>query len=454
MDTTLFEPFVDWLAHHQMLLLVSIGVIAFLESFAIAGFLIPGVAIMIVLAAAAASVDAALVWVLVSGWIGAVLGDGISFILGHRYRDQILSMYPLNRNPQWITRGQYFFKKYGILSIIIGRFIGPLRAFVPFIAGSMQMRPTLFFTVNILSATAWSPFYLIPGYAVGLSMQEDSFYEIEHLAVLAVLLGLAALFAWLRVRIKEWPKISYVVFISSFALFWVLAWLGSTEPKFIVDQWTQTFFLSLRNPWLDPVLIFITGIGYSIPTAFFAVCFTAWLASQKAYRSALIFFLLMSISPYLIFPIKEFFAYARPFVVVEPPHSMAFPSGHAIISCFMFGYSAWFLSLNQKSTVQFRIWLAGISIILIISASRLYLGVHWLSDIMAGWALAVCVLQLFIGLHKKLEKYVSDKPVPLFKSLLVLMVIITADYLITVNDRFQSDIQNYKRISSEPLSTE
>lgn len=451
MEITQLEPIINWLAHHQTLLLLSIGVIAFLESFAIAGFLIPGVAIMIGLAAAAASVDAALLWVLLSGWVGAVLGDGISFILGRKYRDQILSIYPLNRNPQWITHGQFFFQKYGILSIIIGRFIGPLRAFIPFIAGSMQMRPTLFFTINILSATAWSPFYLIPGYAVGLSMQENSFIDFRHIAVLAALVAMAAFLSWLRVKIKNWPNISYFTFYSCLALFWVLAWLASSEPKFALDQWMHEFFVDLRNPWLDPVMVYMTGIGYYIPTAFFAVSFTVWLASQKAYRSALVFFLLMSVCPYLIFPIKEFFAYARPLAVIQPPSSAAFPSGHAIVSCFLFGYSAWFLSLNQNSRVQFRIWLAAITCILLISVSRLYLGVHWLSDILSGWALAICVLQLSIGLHKILSKYVSEKPVPLLRSLLVLIIILTTDYLIVVKDRFPSDTQKYKKISNATL---
>ena len=60
-------------------------------------------------------------------------------------------------------RGISFFKRYGVHSVFIGRFLGPLRAVVPLVAGMMHMPPLRFNTANVLSAVVWAPALVLFG---------------------------------------------------------------------------------------------------------------------------------------------------------------------------------------------------------------------------------------------------------------------------------------------------
>ncbi|MCW8886748.1 MAG: hypothetical protein OQK12_16095, partial [Motiliproteus sp.] len=54
-----------------------------------------------------------------------------------------------------------------IYSVVIGRFVGPVRPVVPFVAGMLSMKPALFVSINLISALAWAPVYILPGYLLG-----------------------------------------------------------------------------------------------------------------------------------------------------------------------------------------------------------------------------------------------------------------------------------------------
>ena len=89
----------EWLQVHQDWLALMIGVIAFLESVAVIGLLLPGV-VMLFTAASLAGGGALNIWVMLfAGFLGAVLGDGLSFILGQVFHDRIRNWWPFRRTP-------------------------------------------------------------------------------------------------------------------------------------------------------------------------------------------------------------------------------------------------------------------------------------------------------------------------------------------------------------------
>jgi hypothetical protein len=67
--------------------------------------------------------------------LAPALGDWVSYWFGYRYKEQVAQMWPLSRYPEILPRGEAFVKKWGVPSIFIGRFFGPLRASVPLAAG-------------------------------------------------------------------------------------------------------------------------------------------------------------------------------------------------------------------------------------------------------------------------------------------------------------------------------
>lgn len=100
---------------------------------------------------------------------GAYCGDWVSYFFGYHYKERISEMWPINRNPELLTRGHEFFERWGILGVFAGRFFGPLRAVVPLVAGICAMPKFQFQLTNIISAVVWATAMLAPG-AFGLPM--------------------------------------------------------------------------------------------------------------------------------------------------------------------------------------------------------------------------------------------------------------------------------------------
>ncbi len=108
---------------------------------------------------------------------------------------------PFSTHPHWITDGERFFAKYGAIGILIGRFFGPLRAVMPFVAGFLEMPTLKFLIIDLISALAWSPFYLLPGYFVGAKMP-SLLPEDERISMMIQVgfIVLSIVIAWLVVR--------------------------------------------------------------------------------------------------------------------------------------------------------------------------------------------------------------------------------------------------------------
>lgn len=182
-------------AHPEMAVLI-IGLTAFAESFAFVSFVVPGFSILI---AAGALVQKGAIepdGALAAACIGAILGDAISYMIGRRFGDALPGMWPFRKHPGALERGVHFFRRWGWPSVFIGRFFGPLRAFVPLVAGMYRMPKGQFYAANIISAVIWAPALLYSGYLIGIVLQNGWTLEEKILlfgAAGVVLLGLALL---------------------------------------------------------------------------------------------------------------------------------------------------------------------------------------------------------------------------------------------------------------------
>ena len=95
--------------------------------------------------------------------VGAALGDWLSYWIGFHYHENVQGMWPLKNHPNLIERGRVFFKRWGAWAIVFGRFLGPLRASVPIVAGIAQMPQLRFQIANWSSAFLWAAVLLAPG---------------------------------------------------------------------------------------------------------------------------------------------------------------------------------------------------------------------------------------------------------------------------------------------------
>ena len=153
-----------FIAEHGVWAGPIVGVLAFGESLAVLGLFMPATALMIAIGGLIGTgmIDPLPVMLWAAG--GAVLGDWISYCVGRRIGPTIYRRWPLNRHRLMVARARLFFRRYGFVAIFAGRFLGPIRATVPLVAGVMEMDRRRFQIANVTSALLWVPVMFAPGY--------------------------------------------------------------------------------------------------------------------------------------------------------------------------------------------------------------------------------------------------------------------------------------------------
>lgn len=105
-----------------------------------------------------------------AGSAGAALGDCVSYALGRYFKHDVRRVWPIRKYPELIPRGQILFERWGVLSIIGGKFIGGLRPFIPVVAGMLNMPVSLFLLGSVVSSLLWAGVFLAPGYGISFLM--------------------------------------------------------------------------------------------------------------------------------------------------------------------------------------------------------------------------------------------------------------------------------------------
>ena len=195
-----FESLLQWISQYPDQAGWVIFAVACIESLAIVGAIVPGA---IILFGAGALIGSGVLnfwdsclWAIA----GAIVGDGLSFMLGQRFEYLSNRWRWLRIRPDYLQQGIDFFQRYGDISIALGRFLGPTRAIVPLAAGMLQMSTRRFYIANILSAIVWAPAYLAPGILLGQSFQQDDWRFI----LLIFLLMSTLILVWLG--LQHWRR--------------------------------------------------------------------------------------------------------------------------------------------------------------------------------------------------------------------------------------------------------
>lgn len=159
----MMKPVLDFVREHQSWAAPVAFVLAFAESLAFLSLLIPAWGMLVAIGAliGASGINFWPIWLAAAA--GAAAGDWLSYWFGHKFKSQIEHMWPLSQFPDALAAAERFVQKWGIPSIFIGRFSGPLRATVPLVAGVSEMPYWQFQFANVASALLWAAVLLAPG---------------------------------------------------------------------------------------------------------------------------------------------------------------------------------------------------------------------------------------------------------------------------------------------------
>jgi len=143
--TSYFERLVDLVGAHPQLSFLAVFLLALSEAVPVIGTVVPGSTLILAISALSTTAGITPWGLLIAAVAGAIVGDGFSFWLGHRYRRQILRGWPLNRFPGLIERSAHLIRIYGVVSVFLARFTAVVRAFVPLLAGILRMSSSHFY---------------------------------------------------------------------------------------------------------------------------------------------------------------------------------------------------------------------------------------------------------------------------------------------------------------------
>jgi undecaprenyl-diphosphatase len=203
---------------------------------------------------------------------------------------------------------------------------------------------------------------------------------------------LKKVFIWLQALVGS--ILFFGLMIAVGALFF-FAWLadevleGGTQA---MDETVRILVHGFASQPLTLLMNFVTVLGSTLFLSTVFVCVFIIFIRKNRKRAAILITMTMAGAVILNFVLKVSFARPRPvpFFDTPLPNSYSFPSGHALFAVCFYGVLAWiFVELTGKHLLKYLIWVTAVFLVLLIGISRIYLGVHYPSDVMAGYAASI-----------------------------------------------------------------
>jgi membrane protein DedA with SNARE-associated domain/membrane-associated phospholipid phosphatase len=429
-----------WIAFFAALLETTLGI----------GLILPGSTIILFLGALSSRgyLDVGdLVWFAV---LGAIVGDNINYSLGRKYFHRWLQQGFWILKAGHVEKARQFMDLHGARSVFLGRFIPSIKEIVPFIAGSVRMNRKTFMFWNVLGAIGWGFEWVLAGYLFAQSFNLAELWLSRAGLLFAVLLLSGAVFSlcrWLIVRkgkqflmilgslwqsfkeagrrnehVHAWTEkhsrsLSFVrarfdptlfsgmsLTILSLAFVYVLALFAgivedvlTSDPIVALDIRMANIIPLFRTAALTNIITWITLLGKSQVILFFVVISAALLSVWRKKYYILPLVTAAAGSAAFTYLGKLAFHRPRPTLAVYLEHSYSFPSGHATIAVAFYGFAAYLLMHFVRNwNTKINILFTALVLILAIGFSRIYLGVHYLSDIWSGYLIGT--MWLIIGI--------------------------------------------------------
>jgi undecaprenyl-diphosphatase len=415
-----------------------VGAAAFLETGAFVGLVLPGETVVILGGAVAGQGDTSIVLTIGVVWAAGFAGDSTSFLLGRRLgRGFILRHGPKVRiTHERFARVEAYFSRHGGKTILIGRFIGLVRALAPFTAGSSGMRYTQYLPYSVLGTGLWAATFALIGYFASQSLDAAASAAGEGTLLfgiaVVVIVGIVVAVRFLRqadnrARLVAWmeghaafrpvvalarrlaPQARFVIgrvtpgglglefttllAVLAVALYVVVAYTGTVSDHpgpTPGDRSAADLAADLRAPWLTSLAKGVTVLGATAVTLPLSALAALFLAVRRRWVEAVVLVVATAIIYAGVQELKDATDRPRPAHPLTGSSGSSFPSAHAA-HAIIYPWLALTLAVRLRPGMAggTALLIAGVALAVAVGLSRVYLGVHYLSDVNAGWALGV-----------------------------------------------------------------
>jgi undecaprenyl-diphosphatase len=443
-----FATITGWILHlHGWLALAIVFAVPALEASAFVGFVFPGEIAALLGGVLASQSRVSLAGVLAAATAGAVLGDSIGYSVGRRWgRGMLHGSVGRLVNRRHLDRAEAYLAARGGKAVFLGRFTAALRVLIPGLAGMSRMRYGTFAIYNMAGAIVWATVTVLTGYVAGTSWRhaERVASRVGLGLLAAVLIGFTAAWALRRLgrrsapvhavldRLAAWPPAERLRRRFPAQAAWLADRLDPAAPSGLpltltvsagaactwafaaitedvltndetarLDPVVQQFVVAHRTAWLTHAMRAATLLGSSI--VLIPLLTLTGLALARRTRSWWPGIQLAAASLGALALVNAAKALVdRP----RPPDSLAghpfgssFPSGHSAQGVAAWGMLAIVLTGGCRLRTRVYAATAAAAVALSVGASRIYLGVHWLTDVLGGYALAGAWLAVVLAVR-------------------------------------------------------
>ena len=425
MEQAWLDGTLDWIALHSVWAGALIFAIAFLDSLLILGVAVPALPLLFGVGTLIGMGHIDGTYAIACAAAGAFLGDGVSFWVGRRWGPQLRGVWPFSRYPQLLNRGEMLFRRHDAKSILIARFVGAIRPFVPAIAGMLGMPIRRYALASAFAAVTWAAAFLVPGWVFGASYNAVAAVADRLVLVLGGMLALLALVWACVLYIWRWfdrhanslltsalawsrahPHLSrYAVplidpsrpesaslailavglLVIGCSVFGLLTTLLVSDGLSL-DRSVHAFMLTLRNPLADRLLAGLASIGDAVVLAPAASLTMLWLLWRRRWLAAGHWAAALAFGLVLTVALEALIDMPKPPGAHE---GFGFPSVAVTMATIAFGFFA--VLIARELPGRSRVWpyTVAAAVVALLGFARIYFGMHWLSDVVGGTLLGV-----------------------------------------------------------------
>ena len=433
-----------------------VGVLAFLETGAFVGLIAPGETTVIVGGVVAGQGEISLSVLIAITWVCAVAGDLASYTIGRRLGRAWLLRHGerLKITEDRLVQVEHFFEKRGGATILIGRFIGFVRALAPFIAGTSRMPLRRFLPYDVLGAGAWAATFATLGYVFWQSFDRLTTYVSRGLFAFSSVVVVVAAFVALvqlrrdpekRRRVREWLEqrrdrrgwsllirlagpawrvvgrpasavadltarfgadrltpgrlgLELTTLLALFAVgtysFFFIGDIASQAGVPRIDDLAGDLALELAMDPLIEIAKVVTELGSYPVVALVALATVSWTLLRRRWIEAVTLTIGVLLSPLLVGMAKAAYDRTRPEGALVDFDDAAYPSGHTAYSVALVACAVVLVRGGVGWAGRFAAVTVAVGVVVAVGLTRVYLRVHYLTDVLGGAALGAALWSL------------------------------------------------------------
>jgi undecaprenyl-diphosphatase len=197
-----------------------------------------------------------------------------------------------------------------------------------------------------------------------------------------------------------------------FVAFAALGAARATQSTLAFDAMVISVIHGMRAPWLTPAMVLGTELGTFPVAAIVAATLVGYLLAKRLWTAAALVAAVYGIGFFWGSLAQELIKRVRPpqiDALIPVPSAFSFPSGHSITAMLLYGAIA-FLAFRIGRRLWARVAVAAVCVVLIVFVgfTRVYLGVHWPTDVIGAWLLGGAWLALIAGVYMAFQKRIAE----------------------------------------------